>query len=103
MISHKNVMFSGMQGFIVGTLNAAVAPVSPSPEIASITFTLTSFTDPQPPRSAGIPVTLVSLPFYHSYGLSAFSFRAFAVPCTAVIMPKWDVNHAVELIPKYVP
>jgi hypothetical protein len=28
MISHKNIMVSAMQGFIGGTLNRAVAPVS---------------------------------------------------------------------------
>jgi len=31
MISHKNIAFSVMQGFIIGTLNSAVAPVSPFP------------------------------------------------------------------------
>jgi len=62
---------------------------------------LMSTMDPQPPRYADIPVTLGCLPFYHSYGLSAFCFRAFAVPCTAIITPRWDVSHALKLIPKY--
>ena len=57
----------------------------------------------QPPRSAGIPVTLVSLPFYHSYGLTTFCFRAFAIPRTAIVMPKWDANDTLKLIPKYAP
>jgi len=30
MISHKNIMFSAMQGFVTGMLNNAVAPVRPS-------------------------------------------------------------------------
>jgi len=30
MMSHRNIMFSAMQGFIVGELNEAVAPVSSS-------------------------------------------------------------------------
>ncbi|KAF9648196.1 acetyl-CoA synthetase-like protein [Thelephora ganbajun] len=80
MISHENVMSSTMQGFITGMLNKAVAP---------------------PPRSSDIPVTLVSMPFYHSYGLAAFCFRAFGVPCTLVITPKWDAKLAMKLIPKW--
>jgi len=60
-------------------------------------------TDPQPPQSAGIPVTLVSLPFYHSYGLSMFCFRAFGVPRTTIIMPRWDIKNTLKLIPKYAP
>ena len=31
MISHKNIVFSVMQGFITGPLNTAVAPVSSFP------------------------------------------------------------------------
>jgi len=31
MVSHKNLMSSAMQDFVVGELNNAVAPVSPPP------------------------------------------------------------------------
>ncbi|KAF9781855.1 acetyl-CoA synthetase-like protein [Thelephora terrestris] len=80
MMSHKNVMFSAMQGFIAGALNRAVAP---------------------PPRSTGIPVVLVPVPFYHSYGLSAFCFRGFSAPSTLLIVPKWDLNLIPKLVPKW--
>ena len=43
MISHKNMMFSALQGFVTGALNKAVAPVSSSPEL-DLTAYLTSFT-----------------------------------------------------------
>jgi len=43
------------------------------------------------------------MPFYHSYGLNAFCFRAFAAPCTLIVMSKWDVKLALKLIPKYAP
>ena len=32
MVSHKNMMFSAMQGFVAGALNTAVTPVSSSPK-----------------------------------------------------------------------
>lgn len=80
MISHQNLMFSTMQGFITGMLNQAVAP---------------------PPRSPGLPVTLIPIPFYHSYGLNAFCFRAFGAQSTLVITPKWDVKLTLKLIPKW--
>lgn len=57
---------------------------------------------PQPPRSADIPVTLIVIPFYHSYGLNVFCFRVFALPITLVILPKWDPEFALKLIPKSV-
>ena len=40
MISHKNIMFSAMQGFIVGALNKAVAPVGSSPSLIATAFEL---------------------------------------------------------------
>ena len=43
MISHKNMMFSALQGFVTGALNKAVAPVSSSSE-PDLTAYLTSFT-----------------------------------------------------------
>lgn len=45
MISHKNIMFSAMQGFVAGALNKAVAPVSPPLEPDPPAFTLTNVTD----------------------------------------------------------
>ena len=56
MISHKNMMFSALQGFVTGALNKAVAPVSSSPE-PDLTAYLTSFTGfvpaPTIPRHSG--------------------------------------------------
>jgi len=80
MLSHKNIMFSVMQGFVLGTVNKAVAP---------------------PPRSSDIPVSLALVPFYHSYGFSVFCFYALLVPCTTIILSKWDPKLVLELIPKW--
>jgi len=47
MISHKNIVFSAMQGFITGMLNKAVAPVGSSLNPLSA-LTLTTVTDFRP-------------------------------------------------------
>ena len=94
-------MFSAMQAFIGGALNRTVAPVSShstSPRVRSYG----SDTYVQPPQSSDIPITLVPIPLYHSYGLNAFCFRSFAVPCTLLVIPKWDADLVLKLIPKYV-
>ena len=56
----------------------------------------------QLPQSDYIPVTLITMPFYHSYGLNVYCLRGFTSRSTLIIMPRWDMKLALNLIPKYV-
>ena len=103
MISHRNIMFSAMQGFVTGMLNNAVAVGPPWIQSASACANERHQFSSQPPRPTSIPVILIPVPFYHGYGLNMFCFRSFALPCTLVIMSKWDPKLALNLIPKYAP
>ena len=102
MMSHKNIMSSVMQELVMEMAAKAVAPVSSSirsgcahaDERRGFLFQL--------PQSDCIPVTLITMPFYHSYGLNVYCLRGFARPSTLIVMPKWDVKLALNLIPKYV-
>ncbi|EPQ54625.1 acetyl-CoA synthetase-like protein [Gloeophyllum trabeum ATCC 11539] len=49
----------------------------------------------------GIPVSLAFLPFYHTFGLHMFNFRCFLAPTTCVVVPKWNAEHVLRIIPKY--
>ncbi|GLB38764.1 putative AMP-binding enzyme C-terminal domain [Lyophyllum shimeji] len=83
MISHGNIIYSIGQVVVMG---AALAEV---------------YTPPRINTPEGIPIGLAFLPLHHSYGLHAYSFRAFLSPLTLVLMSRWDLKHALELIPKY--
>ncbi|KAG5652306.1 hypothetical protein H0H81_005456 [Sphagnurus paluster] len=83
MISHGNIIYSIGQAIVVATTTAQV------------------YTPPPPKTPEGIPVALAFLPFHHTYGLHTFAFRAFLAPMSVVILAKWDIKHALELIPKY--
>lgn len=37
---------------------------------------------------------------YHTYGLHMACFRQFFIPYTYVIIPKWDVNLVLKIVPK---
>lgn len=52
---------------------------------------------PPPPKP---PVWLLFLPMYHTYGLHMACFRQFFIPYTYVIIPKWDVNLVLKIVPK---
>ena len=56
---------------------------------------------PKPLTTDGIGVALAFLPFYHTYGLHGTMFR-FVVPFTHLIMPRWDLDLALDLIQKSV-
>jgi hypothetical protein len=49
----------------------------------------------------GIPVGLAFLPLHHTYGLHAYCFRNFMAPGTHVILPKWDIDSALAIIPRF--
>ncbi|RDB14659.1 putative 4-coumarate--CoA ligase 1 [Hypsizygus marmoreus] len=83
MISHGNIIYSIGQSVVVGTATAEV------------------YTPPPPKTPEGIPVGLAFLPFYHTYGLHTYAFRAFLAPTTFVILNQWNIEVALKIIPKY--
>ncbi|KAF9483593.1 acetyl-CoA synthetase-like protein [Pholiota conissans] len=83
MISHGNIIFSISQALVVVKCNAAV------------------YTPPVPANPEGLGVTLAFLPLHHTYGLHAYAFRSSLIPSTYVILPRWDIKLALQVIPKY--
>lgn len=49
------------------------------------------------------PAVLLFLPFYHTFGLHMSCFRQFYTPITYVIIPRWNTDLVLRLIPKYAP
>lgn len=47
------------------------------------------------------PVSLGFLPIYHTYGLHYVAIRPVWMVLPTVVMPKWNVDTVLELIPKY--
>ncbi|KZT23392.1 acetyl-CoA synthetase-like protein [Neolentinus lepideus HHB14362 ss-1] len=82
-ISHGNLVCALAQNQMVTKSGLAVRP---SPQYAT---------------PEGIPVSLAFLPFYHTYGLHVFSFRSFLTPTTCIVVPKWNAEFVVRLVPKY--
>ncbi|KAJ8502359.1 hypothetical protein ONZ45_g11839 [Pleurotus djamor] len=83
MISHGNLQYSISQAAVVAT------------------ETLSVYTPPPLPTPEGLPIFLAFLPLHHTYGLHAFSFRPFLTPSTVVILPRWNIEHALKVIAKY--
>ncbi|KAF2787270.1 4-coumarate-CoA ligase-like protein [Melanomma pulvis-pyrius CBS 109.77] len=79
MISHKNGLHSGLQGMITGVQGALYAGVEP----------LSAH------RVLGV------IPMYHSYGMILWILRVNLMPLTNVLLPKWDVELALQSIQKY--
>ncbi|KAK2463763.1 hypothetical protein APHAL10511_004201 [Amanita phalloides] len=48
-----------------------------------------------------IPRALAFLPMHHAYGLFAYCWRPSLSPLTMIMMPQWDTDLALSLIPKY--
>ncbi|KAI0632176.1 acetyl-CoA synthetase-like protein [Trametes polyzona] len=78
MISHRNLLASMLQ--------AAVAA---------------EFEGPNPKFERVTPVSLGFLPIYHTYGLHYVCLRPVWQVITTVIIPKWNADTVLELIPKY--
>jgi acyl-CoA synthetase (AMP-forming)/AMP-acid ligase II len=83
MISHGNVIFSLYQAIVVAMDAMSISP----PAV--------------PDTPEGLNVTLVFLPFYHSFGLHIISFRAFMARSTYVIMSQWSIESALQAIQKH--
>ncbi|KAI0720518.1 acetyl-CoA synthetase-like protein [Cerioporus squamosus] len=78
MVSQRNVMVSMVQAAVV----AALEP-------------------PKPILEKYPPVTLGFLPIYHSYGLHFVAIRPVWQTIPVILIPKWDVDLVLDLIPKY--
>ncbi|KAI5116270.1 hypothetical protein M0805_007719 [Coniferiporia weirii] len=81
MISHGCLCFSIMQTIIQAQEAAKYDP---------------------PPEQPVIPQRwLCFLPFYHSFGLHFFILKSPLTPKTMFILPHWNIDKALEVIPKY--
>ncbi|KAF1950347.1 4-coumarate-CoA ligase-like protein [Byssothecium circinans] len=79
IITHKNGLHSGMQSMITGVQNARFAGIEP----------LT------PTRLLGV------IPMYHSYGMIIWMLRINLTTSTTILLPKWDIETALQSIQKY--
>lgn len=58
-------------------------------------------TQPAPLKTPeGIPVSLAFLPLHHTYGLHFYAFRLSLQPHTYVLLSQWDMEIALQAIPK---
>ncbi|KAF7768672.1 hypothetical protein Agabi119p4_7915 [Agaricus bisporus var. burnettii] len=83
MISHGNLSCAFMQFATVVKVGAEVMP------------------PPTPKGLEGLPTQLAFLPLHHSYGLHQCCFRALIVPQTIVILKKWDIKTALDVVQRY--
>ncbi|KAH7072655.1 4-coumarate-CoA ligase-like protein [Paraphoma chrysanthemicola] len=80
MITHKNGYHSGMQTLITAVQGARYGGVEPfSP----------------PARTLGV------IPMYHSYGMILWILRINLMQNTHIMLPKWDIELALQSIQKY--
>ncbi|CAG8698834.1 2205_t:CDS:10, partial [Acaulospora colombiana] len=47
------------------------------------------------------PVLMGYLPIYHTFGLHTICLRSLLAPATIVIIPRWNTDLVLDLIPKY--
>ncbi|KAH8118014.1 acetyl-CoA synthetase-like protein [Phellopilus nigrolimitatus] len=80
MVSHGNLCFSTMQLLVSRQEDAKFAP---------------------PPEESPPRRWICFLPFYHAFGLHYYILRAFLVPNTMIILPRWNIDQALEIIPRY--
>ncbi|KZW03353.1 acetyl-CoA synthetase-like protein [Exidia glandulosa HHB12029] len=109
MITHVNMIASFMSLAAFGEelqRSLAAAGVPSRDDLAAVTANtndLTSFLLSGEVTADSIEQqrVLAVLPFYHSYGLHSYVLRGIAVPQTMVILPRFDVNLVLDMIPKY--
>ncbi|KAF1846008.1 4-coumarate-CoA ligase-like protein, partial [Cucurbitaria berberidis CBS 394.84] len=79
MISHKNGYHSGIQLLITAVQTARYLGVEPLP-----------------------PSTILGvIPMYHSYGMILWILRINLTKTTTILLPKWDIELALQTIEKY--
>ncbi|KAN0129536.1 hypothetical protein V8E53_012718 [Lactarius tabidus] len=83
MISHRNLMFSTAQTFVVlkELAKLGAPPAFPTPE--------------------KIPVHLAVVPWYHAMGVHAFIFRLFSSPATYIVAPSWTPDVVMKAFSSY--
>lgn len=83
MISHRNLMFSTSQTFIL------LEEVAKLGEPAALS------------TPEKIPVHVAVVPWYHAMGGHAFIFRLFASPATFVVAPTWSTDLIAKILSRY--
>ncbi|PFH48605.1 hypothetical protein AMATHDRAFT_49379 [Amanita thiersii Skay4041] len=83
MVTHGNIKYT--LGQIIAVTDEAVDVYMPPP----------------PKTPDGIPRTLAFLPMHHTYGLHVYCINPFLSPNTMVILPKWNTDVVLSVIPKY--
>lgn len=79
MISHSNAIHSAVQGLTTAVQTARYMGVEPLQ-----------------------PATVMSaIPSYHSYGMVLWILRINLTPLTNIMLPKWDIELALQSIEKY--
>ncbi|KAI9058427.1 acetyl-CoA synthetase-like protein [Trametes sanguinea] len=78
MISHRNVVISLVQAAVAAEYEGV------NPMLETIP-----------------PVSLGFLPFYHTYGLHYVVIRPVAQVIPTIVLPRWNVDAVLDLIPKY--
>ncbi|KAI0313846.1 acetyl-CoA synthetase-like protein [Amylostereum chailletii] len=83
MISHRNLGCSALQPALqMLEMEKVAAP-------------------PQLKTSEGIPIGIGLAPMYHAMGFHFYVLRHLLAPATCIIIPRWDTNLVLELIPKH--
>ena len=91
MVTHGNIAFAHMQNIICIQASGGAPPVS--------TLLVSSISDLICQKDLTM-VGLAFLPFYHTYGLHCLCLRGWWSPSTFVVLPRWDADLALKLIPK---
>ncbi|EIM81740.1 acetyl-CoA synthetase-like protein [Stereum hirsutum FP-91666 SS1] len=82
MLSHRNLCCSLLQS------------IQLAKEVAKYGTT-------QPSTADAPAVSIAFLPMYHAMCLHNVIFRGLISPTTFIIMPRWDINAVLELVPRY--
>ncbi|KAI0036568.1 acetyl-CoA synthetase-like protein [Vararia minispora EC-137] len=83
MISHGNLIASALQPIVMGAVVEKL------------------YTPPPLKTDEGVHVSICFTPLYHAMGLHIYILRFFLIPSTTIMIPKWDLNLVLDLIPKY--
>ncbi|EMD40241.1 hypothetical protein CERSUDRAFT_112434 [Gelatoporia subvermispora B] len=83
-ISHGNICYSVMQTVVWSQAKGRLSQQASQPQVPE-----------------AIQIQLAFLPFYHSHGLHSFIFRCFLSSSRIIVLPKWDAEVTLKLIPKY--
>jgi hypothetical protein len=100
MISHGNLTCCVYQSFIVVRETSSVYTVRYTCFRLPVLLYVFTFKPPTPNTPEKIPVHLGFLPLHHSYGLLVYGFGCLMSPSTVVVMRKWNIDLALDSIPR---